>query len=139
MKQRVVPMILVVATIVALVLNSQGKLIGPDSVTQVLFTPDGYKFGDLRSFGTFGMAFFAYLLVVSILSDKEAEWVTAILVIGALFWNEHEHAADGNGVLSIFFSPSSASAATPGQINIPFPTGKATEPVTIPHPFGGGN
>lgn len=96
-------LLLLFATIVALVLNSRGKLVGPDTVTSVLFSPDGYNTPNLQKFSTFALAFFGYVLAISFMNDREAVWLTAILVLGALFWNVQTN--PGASVLDVLFLP----------------------------------
>lgn len=134
MKERMIPMLLVFATIVALVLNSRGQLIagaGKPSVVNVLFSQDGYKLGDAKSFGTWGLAFFAYILAVSVMSDKEAEWLTLALVLGALAWNQKSN--PGASVIDVLFGGASGKAGA-SQIDIPYPSGSGTAPVTVSPP-----
>jgi hypothetical protein len=113
-KQRMVPMLLIFAAIVALVLNAQGKLIGAGrpTIVSVLFSPDSYDVPTVARFGTFALAFFAYILTVSALNDREAEWLTAVLVIGALAWNQHTH-PNGGGVIDTVFGSASGDSSNP--------------------------
>lgn len=132
MKERTIPMLLVIAAAASIVLLSQNKLIGENSVAEVLFAP-GYKGpSGMGEIGTFGLAFMAYLMVVSALNDREAAWLTGALALGALAWNQHTMGEDG--VLAVLFAP-----REDGEITIPAPSGDSNSPITVPNPFGGGN
>lgn len=143
MKDRMIPLLVIMATATALVLNSQGKLLSADAtkpgVANILFSPDGYTLGDVRSVSTFAMAFFAYILVVSVMDDKQAEWLTLVIVLGALMYNQKT--AGSGSVLSTFFTPGTASSADP----FAGATGTATGSIPgngtpgVFDPFGGGN
>jgi hypothetical protein len=121
MKERMPALILAFAVVVALILNSRGKLIGTanDSVTGILFSPDGTNLPTIDRAGTFAMAFFAYLIGISFVGEAEATLLTVVIVLGALVYNEQTKGADS--VLSVLFSPIKTGASQPasGSLSLP--------------------
>lgn len=122
MKERLPAMLLVFATVVALIVNAQGKLIntsGQPSVVSILFGADpNAQPGTLQSWGTFGLAFFGYLIAVSFMNEREAVWFTGLLALGAIYYNEA--VMKDQGVISVLFKPGvGSSVAFPGGM----PTG----------------
>jgi hypothetical protein len=112
LKDRVIPLTLVLAAGVALVLNSQGKLV---PVGQAIFSapPAGYSGPTLSSAGEFALAFFLYLLIISFLDDKNTEYLTGLLVLGALYWNQKTSATPL--IPTLFGAGLTAAPATPGS------------------------
>ena len=96
MKERMVPLLIILAAIVALILNWRGQLVGAGSVSETIFQGDPPNTPVYARLGAFGLAFFGYLMVVSILSDTEAEWFTGILALGEIV--EHAPRRPGRAV-----------------------------------------
>lgn len=100
MKDRILPLMLVIGVATALVLNSEGKLA---PVGSILIDPTGYTGPNIGTVGQFALAFFLYILLISFLSDEDASWLTFVLVLGALVYNTKQK---GSGsVLSTLFLP----------------------------------
>lgn len=98
MKGRVVPLLLVLAISMALVLNSQGKLV---PIGREVFNPVGYDVPNSQRIGNFALAFFVYLIVIAFLDDRNAEYLTGVLVLGALVYNQTQKGE--NSVLQVLF------------------------------------
>ena len=128
-------MLLAFLAATALVLNSQGKLV---PIGSVIFSPDGYTSPTVDSAGTFAVAFFLYLLIISFLDSTETEYLTGLIVLGGLMYNAKTKGA--NGVLPVLFGKAAdltsnpfAGATATGSGSV---TGNGTPGVF--NPFGGG-